>query len=49
VRFESGLNAVWMRTDGAQDDVTIDDVPAGVSLCVTEVLVGTPVAAPPAG
>jgi hypothetical protein len=49
VRFKPGLNAVWIRTDGAQDHVTIDDVPAGVPLCVTEVLVGTPVAAPPTG
>jgi hypothetical protein len=49
VRFRSGLNAVWMRTDGAQDHVTIDGVPAEVPLCVTEVLIGTPVAAPPAG
>jgi hypothetical protein len=49
VHFRPGLNAIWVESHGPQVGVSVDGVPTGVPLCVTEVLVGTPVAAPPSG
>jgi hypothetical protein len=42
VQLHAGLHAFFIRTAGSYDSITISGVPPQTSLCVTEIVVGTP-------